>query len=284
MNPLNDAWEVLRASPPASVLVHGVPVGVGQRVRLRPRAGGDVMDLALADRTAVVEGIDLTIDGEPHFTVTLDDDPGRDLGVGRYPGHRFFFRADELLVLDAPAGAAPNATRTPRILVAGIGNIFFGDDGFGVAVAMRMANTRLAGVTVRDFGIRGMDLVFALHDGYDAAILVDAMPRGGEPGTVYVIVPDADASAAGAAAFNAHGLDPVRVLQLARSLGSVPERIVVVGCEPETVTPGESPGDALVTLSAPVEAAVGEAVQVVDKLIARLTTSINRPQGEAECP
>ena len=86
----------------------------------------------------------------------------------------------------------------PRVLIACIGNIFLGDDGFGVEVARRLANRRLAGrrsagptlpddVRVVDFGIRGLDLVYALLDGYETAILVDATPRGGEPGTLYLI-------------------------------------------------------------------------------------------------
>ena len=80
------------------------------------------------------------------------------------------------------------------ILVAGIGNIFNGDDGFGVAVAQRMAGRALpAGVTVKDFGIRGLDLTYALLDGYAAVILVDTAQRGEPPGTVYVIEPEASA-------------------------------------------------------------------------------------------
>ena len=94
-----------------------------------------------------------------HLAVVVEDDPGRDLGERRQPGHRFFFAPDEVEPLPAPAPAAPAV----RVLVAGIGNVFLGDDGFGVALAGRLARRELpAGVEVVDFGIRGMDLAYAL--------------------------------------------------------------------------------------------------------------------------
>lgn len=265
---VGDAWEVLETPVPTSVAVRGVDVRVGQRVRLTPRPGADVMDLALAGKTAVVEGIDVTTDGEPHFVVTIEDDPGRDFADRKYLGHRFFFRDDEIEIID---GDDTNR-RTVKVLVAGIGNIFFGDDGFGVAVASRMANgPQQPRVTVRDFGIRGLDLAYALQDGYDAAILVDAMPKGGEPGALYAIEPDlaTDAPIEGVA-FDAHAMDPVRVLRFALSLGRVPPRVIIVGCEPATVATCTELGDALVSLSPPVEAAVGEAVRMIDWLVQEL--------------
>ena len=86
-------------------------------------------------------------------------------------------------------------TRPARILIAGIGNIFLGDDAFGVEVARRLVRRRLPdGVRVVDFGIRGLDLTYALLDGYEAVILVDAAPRGGPPGTLYVLEPPAGRS------------------------------------------------------------------------------------------
>ncbi len=152
--------------------VDGTELRAGNRVLLRPRAGGDIMDLALADRTAVVESIEEGVDGEVQLAVTVEDDPGRDLGERRQPGHRFFFSPEEVRPLEpatAPAG--------PRVLVAGIGNIFLGDDGFGVALAGRLATRELpAGVEVVDFGIRGMDLAWAMQDGYDAVVMLDAGP------------------------------------------------------------------------------------------------------------
>ena len=109
------------------------------------------------------------------------------LGEGRFPGHRFFFALDEVEPLGGVAAAAPAPA---RILVAGIGNIFLGDDGFGVEVARRLAEReRAPGVDVVDFGIRGMDLAYALQ-GYDAVVFVDAAPRGERPGTLSVVQPD----------------------------------------------------------------------------------------------
>ena len=120
--------------------------------------------------------------------VTIDDDPGRDLGEERLIGHRFFFTPEEV----EPLGGELAPALPPKILVAGIGNVFLGDDGFGVAVAERLARRELPErVHVEDYGIRGMDLAYALHD-YDVALFVDATPRGEAPGTLYVIEPDLD--------------------------------------------------------------------------------------------
>ena len=99
------------------------------------------------------------------------------------------------------------------MLVAGIGNVFLGDDGFGCALAERIGAR--PGADVADFGIRGMDLAYALAD-YDVVVFLDATPRGGEPGTLYVIEADLDDLPAG---FDAHGMDPVTVLALAKTLG-----------------------------------------------------------------
>jgi len=273
MNPYSEAWDEISTPAPTSVAVRGAVVMIGQRVRLAPRENGDVMDAALVGRLATIEAIDVTTDGVPHFSVTVDDDPGRELGMQRYPAHRFFFRADEIeLVDDAPT--AMRATQ-PRVLIAGIGNIFFGDDGFGVSVARRLGErARPANVSVRDFGIRGFDLAYALQDEYDTAILVDAMPRGGEPGSLYVLEPDltSDAIELGISV-DAHGLDPARVLQLARSIGAVPRRILVIGCEPGTIDESQSLDDSLVALSPPVARAVDEAIRLIESLVADLVPS-----------
>src|SRR5204863_7701577 len=124
----------------AAVEVDGVRLGPGSRVALRPAPGGDILDLALADRIAVVEAIEQELDGRVQLAVTLADDPGRDLGEARFLGHRFFFGLDEIEPIDE---VAEQASRAPRILVAGIGNVFLGDDGFGVAVARRLARSEL---------------------------------------------------------------------------------------------------------------------------------------------
>jgi hydrogenase maturation protease len=159
----------------------------------------------------------------------------------------------------------------PRILIAGIGNIFLGDDAFGSEVARRMMSQPIPdGVRVVDFGIRGLDLAYALLDDRDATILVDAVPRGGPPGTLYVIEPDPVEAAAPAPddpVIEAHGMDPVRVLRMAAAMGGRPRRVLVVGCEPATLGSGDDPA---MGLSPPVEAAVGEAIRLIDSLVDRL--------------
>jgi hydrogenase maturation protease len=120
-----------------------------------------------------------------------------------------------------------------QVLVAGVGNIFPGDDGFGVEVVRRMAARPLPdGVRAADFGIRSLHLAYELADHPEAtAILVDAMARGGAPGTVYVIEPDPAGQDAVPDA-GAHGVTPDGVLALVRALGGAPGRVLVVGCEP----------------------------------------------------
>jgi hydrogenase maturation protease len=153
-----------------------------------------------------------------------------------------------------------------RILVAGIGNIFLGDDAFGVEVARRLASRPLpAGVRVVDFGIRGFDLALALLDGYDLAVLVDATPRGGPPGTLYVIEPEPEPPEPAEMMVEAHGLNPVNVLRVVRSLGGSPPPLRVVGCEPATLGSDEDPA---LGLSEPVRAAVDEAVRLIEDLVA----------------
>lgn len=153
-----------------------------------------------------------------------------------------------------------------RILVAGIGNIFLGDDGFGCEVVRRLAEHELPeGVEVRDFGIRGMDLAYALMDPYDAVVFVDAVPRGEEPGTVYLI--EAEVPNEGEVALDTHGMDPVSVIRLARVLGAEVPRTLVVGCEPKLVLSGEDYDDMLMELSEPVQRAVDEAVKLVGSVV-----------------
>lgn len=151
-----------------------------------------------------------------------------------------------------------------KILVAGVGNIFLGDDGFGVEVAQSLSKRQLPEtVTVKDFGIRGFDLAYALLDPWDGVIVVDALPRGEAPGTLYVMEPDR--SGAGEADINPHGMDPVRVLNLAASMGTISARVLVVGCEPQDF------GDELegrMGLSSLVQAAVEEACNTVVELAA----------------
>ena len=156
----------------------------------------------------------------------------------------------------------------PHILIAGIGNIFLGDDGFGSEVARQLASRQQPqGVRVVDFGIRGFDLAYALLDGYDVTIFVDATARGGEPGTLYTIEPDLSELAEmdpRAATVEPHGMEPMKVLAMVKAMGGQFKRILLVGCEPATLGPEEGQ----LGLSEPVTAAVGEAVRLVESLVA----------------
>lgn len=171
------------------------------------------------------------------------------------------------------------------ILVAGIGNIFKGDDGFGVAVAQRMTGRSLpAGVTVKDFGIRGLDLTYALLDGYAAAILVDTAQRGEPPGTVYVIEPEASTIADPQPEdllLSPHELDPARVLRLALALGGGCRRVVLVACEPASFGDEEL---GVMALTPPVAAAVDPAADLVEQMIRQLIAEENSPWTAATHP
>lgn len=153
-----------------------------------------------------------------------------------------------------------------RILVAGIGNVFFGDDGFGVEVARRLLERpQPDGVVVVDFGIRGRDLAYALLDGYDAAVFIDATPRGGRPGTLYVIEPQGGGTRG--TLVDSHGLTPENALELASAMGGPLPVLRLVGCEPAAIP---EPGGMAMGLSAPVAAAVTEAVGMVESLVVEL--------------
>jgi hydrogenase maturation protease len=158
-----------------------------------------------------------------------------------------------------------------RILIACIGNIFLGDDAFGVEVARRLTAVELPeGIRVVDFGIRGIDLTYALMDDYKAVILVDAAPRGEPPGTLYVLEPTVeDVTDPGEAGtlLDAHGMDPAKVLRLAASMGSRVDRLLLVGCEP---VPRADPDDMQDGLSEPVRSAVNEAVPLILSLAGKL--------------
>ena len=164
-----------------------------------------------------------------------------------------------------------------RLLIAGVGNIFLGDDGFGVEVARRLASAELPDwAQVVDYGIRGMHLAYDLAGGYSSAILIDATARGGEPGTICVIEPDlssaepstisGDAALAANPMFNAHGMQPDVVFSMLGMLDSGAVQVLVVGCEPASLDYG-------IGLSEPVAAAVDEAVRVVLDLVAHAAAS-----------
>jgi len=251
-----------------SVTIGGVQVKPGDRVRLRPRKGGDVLDIALAGKIATVESIEQDYEGQLHVSVVVDDDPGRDIGMLRQPGHRFFFTAAEVEPM-APAHASAGK-KTPTILIAGIGNIFLGDDAFGVEVVSRLAHRHLPeGVRVVDFGIRGFDLTYALIDGADVTILVDACPRGGFAGDLYVVEPDlssAEAAATQPAALDAHGMNPMNVIRAAQAMGGPLKRILLLGCEPQTFGPEEGQ----MGLSDPVASSVERAIPLLESIVKRV--------------
>jgi hydrogenase maturation protease len=176
-----------------------------------------------------------------------------------------------------------------RVLVAGIGNIFLGDDGFGVAVAQELLRRGSLGaedVKVGDYGIRGYDLAFDILGGYPAVVLVDATQRGEPPGTVYVIEADPNANLPdvaadpdhGQGAFQGHLMTPAAVFHLVRTMGGTMGHVLVVGCEPATFGP-ENIGQ--MELSPAVAAAVAEAVATVERVVRELLSDVAIPAAAA---
>lgn len=174
------------------------------------------------------------------------------------------------------------------ILVAGVGNVFLGDDGFGVEV-VRCLHARQTGkwapdVRAIDFGICGIDLYYALLDGVDLAILVDATHRDGPPGTVYVIDPSVMHAEADCAndvppvLLSPHDLDPAQVLQAVQTMGGKVGRIVLIGCEPGTFGTEEG-REGRMGLSEPVAAAVGEAVDMIEAMIGNMQAHATEVDG-----
>jgi hydrogenase maturation protease len=150
-----------------------------------------------------------------------------------------------------------------KVLVAGIGNIFFGDDGFGIEVVRRLHKTQLPDhVTVIDYGIRSYDLAYALMEDWDLVLLVDALPGGGKPGTLYLFEPEM--SGEGALTTDAHTMNPGSVLELVRAMGGQPGRVLVVGCEPATVEPDQNGN---LSLSPAIAAAVDGALPMIQELV-----------------
>ena len=160
----------------------------------------------------------------------------------------------------------------PRILVAGIGNIFLGDDAFGVHVAQQlMGRSLLESVRVVDFGIRSYDLAFAMLEEYDATILVDATSQGGAPGSLYLIEPDLDElDQLRGQMVDGHSMNPVAALQLVKTFGGRPRRLFLVGCEPATL----ECEDGEMGLSEPAQAAVAGAIEMVESLIDKIFDQI----------
>jgi hydrogenase maturation protease len=262
-------WQLLEdKSPVESIDIQGVQLRRGDRVTLRPRAGGDVFDLALAGKIAAIESIEQDYEGNLHLCVVVDDDPGRDIGMMRQPGHRFFFAPNEVAPFAKDENTA--AVVTKKILISGIGNIFLADDGFGVEVAARLAQQSFpSGVRVTDFGIRGFDLAYALMEGYETTILVDAYPGEGDPGTLFVVEPDLtdlNSPSAQPGLIEPHAMNPINVLRMAASMGGQLKRVLLVGCVPATLGPEEGQ----MGLSEPVAAAIDPAVKLIDSLVTRI--------------
>jgi hydrogenase maturation protease len=166
-----------------------------------------------------------------------------------------------------------------RTLVACLGNVFRGDDAFGVRVAERLAGRpSRPGVAVRDFGVRGLDFAYALLDGYDAVVVVDASPRGRSPGTLSVLeidVRELGPEAADGSDVETHGMTPLKALRWARSMGARLERVRLVACEPGELGTEE---DVLVALSPGVAAAVEAGAELVEGQLDALQAA-----GEASC-
>ncbi len=166
------------------------------------------------------------------------------------------------------------------ILIAGVGNIFNGDDAFGVEVAQRLLRATVPdGVKVIDFGIRARDLAYAVLDGYDAVVLVDTAARGETPGTVSVIEVDRTTGAPEGTTFSPHALHPAAALDLVRALGSESPPVFLVACEPLTF--GDEEG--AMGLSEPVAAAIEPALAAVRDVVKRLQTGhLQTGQGNVQ--
>jgi hydrogenase maturation protease len=171
----------------------------------------------------------------------------------------------------------------PRILIAGIGNIFHGDDAFGVELAQRLLQRpQPDGVKIVDFGIRGFDLAFALMDAPGVTIFLDAISRGGAPGTLYTIEidPPAGPSIVMEPLLEAHSIDPVRVLRMVQLMGGAVNRTLLIGCEPLTLGSEE---EGALGLSSVAMTAVDHAVDVVESLVSAILGKSKADEEEVEC-
>jgi hydrogenase maturation protease len=156
-------------------------------------------------------------------------------------------------------------SKPSKILVAGIGNIFLGDDAFGSEVTRRLMNETLPEeVRVTDFGIRSYDLAYAMMEEYDVTIFVDITSQSQSPGTLYLIEPDLNQlDQLDEKMADAHSMNPVRVLQMLRTVGSSPKKLYLVGCEPAIL----ELEDGEIGLSESVEGAVPQAIELIKSLV-----------------
>jgi hydrogenase maturation protease len=237
----------------------------------------------LVGLTATVTGVFTDVDHEVLVAVRVDDDPASEELA--WQGRSLFFHPDELVVVDdvtSPRGSSP---RTPRVLLAGIGNVLLGDDGFGVEVADRLRAAPMAmrpGVRVEEFGIRGMHLAYELLDGYDALVLIDAVPMGEPPGTLVVMQPDAptrpsvegDTGDAGEPdpVLDAHSMNPEVVLGTLAHLGGAIGHVYVLGCQPANLDEG-------IGLSPPVAAAIDDALHLCSQLLDEVLALVEKEVG-----
>jgi hydrogenase maturation protease len=178
--------------------------------------------------------------------------------------------------------------RPSKILVAGIGNIFLGDDAFGSEVARRLMDESLPPeVRIIDFGIRTYDLAYAIMDGYDVTVLIDITKQGRKPGTVYLIEPELNEAGSpgsgGASPYpadanlaDAHSMDPARVLQMLRRFGNSPGKLYLIGCEPEIL----EAEDGQIGMSEAVENSVPQAIEWIKMLVSDLLQE--NPKKEVE--
>lgn len=161
-----------------------------------------------------------------------------------------------------------------KILIAGIGNIFLGDDAFGSEVARKLAERPWPdSVRVVDFGIRGLDLVYALLDGYRLAILVDATPQGGRPGTLYKIKPELsdprESDNSASPLIDAHTMNPLNVLRTVHAMGGTRPNVLLVGCEPADL----GGDDGKMGLSCEVQNAIEPACEMVASIVSECTSA-----------
>lgn len=171
-----------------------------------------------------------------------------------------------------------------KLLIAGIGNIFLGDDGFGVEVAQRlMRDPWPEGVAVMDFGIRGFDLACALLEDYDVFVLIDAYPRGGAPGTLYSVEIDCASVPelrSGQPVLETHALHPLEVLKTVRAMGGSPKRVLLLGCEPEALSE-EAQLEGSMGLSEAVKAAIDEAIVMIRSLVNNILVEAKHERPKA---
>jgi hydrogenase maturation protease len=188
------------------------------------------------------------------------------------PKHAFEQTARTLAAQDIELNFldGPGSERVRKILVAGIGNAWMGDDGFGAEVVKRLGEVELPrGVAVMDFGTGGLNLAYEVMRGYDALLILDISEQGGTPGTLYVIEADVDSVEAGIEdgdTLNPHGMDPKTMLRFVKSIGAWPGKVVVIACEPQTVA------EIGFQLSESVAGALEPAVKLVLETISELQT------------